>query len=172
MAGDVENVILVAEEEIHDVCSKRGMWVAGSLGVIAEPEEETPRHARARARGAARPPQDTHANNDRLLPNTRARSESVISSYAAYRVTRRRYGTIPAVTLSVGSRSRRGFHARCGRYVQRYEPHRLHCREQYTLENHVENGYLSGYTSALISEKCVLVSLRSDRNFRSRVLGR
>jgi len=90
----------------------------------------------------------------------------VISSYAAYRVTRRRYGTIPAVTLSVGSRSRRGFHARCGRYVQRYEPHRLYRREQYTLENYVENAYFFGYTFALISEKCVvLISLRTDRNF-------
>jgi len=52
MADDVENVILVAEEEIHDVCSKRGMWVAGSLGVIAEQKRRL-RGTRAR-RDAAR----------------------------------------------------------------------------------------------------------------------
>ncbi|EZA60608.1 hypothetical protein DMN91_000116 [Ooceraea biroi] len=63
----MENVILVAEEEIHDVCSKRGMWVAGSLGVIVGGKEETLRGTRAHAAGvrvmnveSARPPRDTH----------------------------------------------------------------------------------------------------------------
>lgn len=55
MADDVENVILVAEEEIHDVCSKRGMWVARSLGVIiGRKEAETTRHARAAWRVSTR----------------------------------------------------------------------------------------------------------------------